>query len=45
MQNQAMNTAHFHTKSISKTISKPFQLVSALLLGIVILYGVGFTQI
>ena len=44
MQNQAMNTAHFHTKSISKTISKPFQLVSALLLGIVILYGVGFTQ-
>ena len=44
MQNQATTAANFHTKTISKTISKSFQLVSALLLGIVILYGVGFTQ-
>ena len=44
MQNQTTATANFHTKIISKTVSKSIQLTSALLLGVVILYGAGFAQ-
>ena len=39
-QNQAMTVGTQHAVSISKAL----QLVGALLLGVVILYGVGFMQ-
>lgn len=42
MQNQA--SATFRAATISTDIAKPLQLASALLLGIVILYGAGFVQ-
>ena len=44
IKNQTSNTATFRATSISTTFSKPLQLTSAMLLGIVILYGVGFIQ-
>ena len=44
MQNQASTTANCREVTISTTIAKPLQLAAALLLGIVILYGVGFVQ-
>jgi len=44
MQNQVSNTATLRIATISTTIAKPLQLATALLLGIVILYGAGFAQ-
>lgn len=44
MQNQTSTVSTIHAAPISTTFSKPLQLVSAMLLGIVILYGVGFVQ-
>ena len=43
-QNQTSTTSIIHVTPISTTFSKPLQLGAALLLGIVILYGVGFVQ-
>ncbi len=44
IQNQTSTTSAIHVTPISTTFSKPLQLGAALLLGIVILYGVGFVQ-
>lgn len=44
MLNQTSTTSAIHPASISTTISKPLQLISAMILGIVILYGAGFVQ-
>ena len=44
MQDQTSTAPAIHTVPISAAISKSVQLVSAMLLGIVILYGVGFVQ-
>ena len=44
MQNQTSTSSTIHTAPISITFSKSLQLVSAMLLGIVILYGAGFVQ-
>ena len=44
MTNLISTVSKIHTDPISTTISKPLQLVSAMLLGIVILYGAGFAQ-
>jgi len=41
MQNQVSITT-LDTEPVATTVSKPLQLVSAFLLGIIILYGVGF---
>ncbi len=44
MANQASIVSIHRTSAISTTISKPLQLVSALLLGAVILYAAGFVS-
>ncbi len=44
MENLTSTELKIHAAPISTTISKPLQLVSAMLLGIVILYGAGFVQ-
>lgn len=44
MQNQASTAVTQRAATISTTISKPLQLAAAFLLGMVILYGVGFVQ-
>jgi cobalt transporter subunit CbtB len=44
MQNQTSTSSTIRIAPISITFSKSLQLVSAMLLGIVILYGVGFVQ-
>ncbi len=44
MQNQTSTAATLHAATASVTISKPLQLVSAFLLGMVVLYGAGFVQ-
>ena len=44
MENLTSTEIKIHADPISTTISKPLQLVSAMLLGIVILYGTGFAQ-
>jgi cobalt transporter subunit CbtB len=44
MANQASIVSIHRTAAISTTISKPLQLVSALLLGAVILYAAGFVS-
>jgi len=44
MQNQTSTTATLRAATVSTSIVKPLQLAFALLLGIVILYGVGFVQ-
>ncbi len=44
IQNQVSSAATLHDATVSTSISKKLQLTSALLLGIVIIYGVGFAQ-
>ena len=44
MKNQISTISNVHYAPISITFSKSLQLVGAVLLGIVILYGVGFVQ-
>ena len=44
MKDQTSTMSKIHTTPISITFSKSIQLVSAMLLGIVILYGAGFVQ-
>lgn len=44
MHNRNTTTVIHDAVKVSTTISKPLQLVSALLFGIVILYGAGFVQ-
>jgi len=44
MQNQTSTATTVSAATISTTISKPLQLVSAFLLGIVLLYGAGFVK-
>lgn len=42
MQNQTSTVAAPRAATVSTTIAKPLQLVAAILLGVVILYGAGF---
>ena len=44
MKDQASNATTMQTATVSTTISKPVQLFSAFLLGMVFLYGAGFVQ-
>lgn len=44
MKNQAATAATMQTATVSTTISKPLQLVSAFFLGMVFLFGAGFVQ-
>ena len=44
MQNQASVAANVRATPVSTTISKPLQLATAFLLGMVMLYGAGFVQ-
>ncbi|MBT7943392.1 MAG: CbtB-domain containing protein [Alphaproteobacteria bacterium] len=44
MKNQTSTAATMSSATISTTVSKPLQLASAFLLGIVLLYGAGFVQ-
>jgi len=44
MQNQTSTTAALRTTTVSATIPKYLQLISAFLLGMVVLYGAGFVQ-
>ena len=44
MKNQTSTMSNIQSTPISITFSKSLQLVSAMLLGIVILYGAGFVQ-
>lgn len=44
MQNQTSTTTVFRTTTILTSISKPLQLISAFLLGAVILYAAGFVN-
>ncbi|VAW77903.1 hypothetical protein MNBD_GAMMA14-2091 [hydrothermal vent metagenome] len=44
MQNQTSTTATLRATTGSITIPKPLQLISAFLLGMVVLYGAGFVQ-
>ncbi|MDH5369061.1 MAG: CbtB-domain containing protein [Gammaproteobacteria bacterium] len=44
MKNQISTSAAVRTVTVSTIISKRLQIAFALLLGIVILYGVGFVQ-
>ncbi len=45
MQNHTSTLASPDTAAVSRTISKPLQLTSAFLLGTIILFGAGFTNI
>lgn len=44
MQNQLSTIDASRATTPSATIAKPFQLAAAVLVGVVILYGVGFVQ-
>jgi cobalt transporter subunit CbtB len=44
MQHKTSTAATLSALTISTTVSKPLQLASAFLLGIVLLYGAGFVQ-
>ncbi|NQV84710.1 MAG: CbtB-domain containing protein [Rhodospirillales bacterium] len=44
MQNQTSTAAALSSTTISTTVSKPVQLASAFLLGILLLYGAGLAQ-
>jgi len=44
MQNKTSTVAAMPAAAISTTISKPVQLASAFLLGILLLYGAGLAQ-
>lgn len=44
MANQNSTTAQMQTTTVSTSIPKPLQLVSAFLLGMVFLYGAAFVQ-
>jgi cobalt transporter subunit CbtB len=44
MQNKASSIAAMRTATISTAISKPLQLATAFLLGMVLLYGAVFVQ-
>lgn len=44
MKNEASTATTMQTATVSTTISKPVQLFSAFLLGMVFLYGAGFVQ-
>ena len=44
MQNQISTTTANSTATISTTIAKPLQLISAFLLGAVVLYAAGFVS-
>jgi cobalt transporter subunit CbtB len=44
MQNQASVTVTPHVATVSTTASTGLQLTTAVLLGVVILFGVGFTS-
>ena len=44
MQNQTSTTATLRATTVSTTIPKPLQLISAFLLGMVVLYCAGFVQ-
>jgi len=43
MKNQTFTTT-LDIEPVATTVSKPLQLVSAFLLGVIILYGVGFVS-
>ncbi len=44
MTNPITHIAASHSAVVSTTVSKPLQLVGALMLGVVMLYGAGFVQ-
>ena len=44
MKNQTSTISNIQSTAIPITFSKSLQLISAMLLGIVILYGAGFVQ-